>query len=89
MLQGQVSLRRGLPLKCYLRIGLAVFVAVWLLFWFFEAMSPRMELIAVWEVQHLHQHRVTATPGPRCGWQGGMAWCDDVQIEVTMTKGGE
>jgi hypothetical protein len=56
-------------------MALSLLLAGWLLFWFFEALGPRMDMVAAWSIEH--QVLVFTQPGgmyvsPGTLFSGGM-----------------
>ena len=71
------ALHLGVSARRILRLGVALCLAGWLLFWMFEVMSPRMEAIRAFELALRGVDTVHAQPERYCFWNGGVAWCDD------------
>lgn len=65
--QGRTICRGGrdsLTLRTFILCTCSVVLALYLLFWFYEALGPRMEIINRWAVESNYgQHRIEARAG--------------------------
>ena len=68
----------GRWLRACVSLLCAVSLAVWLLFWFFESLSPRMDAIAQWETRN---KMAIARPHPNCLVTGTLLCLESIPDE--------
>lgn len=65
----------------------SIFLGLWMLFWFMEALGPRVESIGVWGVEHNILVIGGGSRQPRrCRWRGGMAICNETLYLPVVTR---